>query len=215
MISDNKQARLKGLILCGGKSTRMQQDKSQLAYHGQPHWQYLLQLFQEFVPEVYLSCRQEQAAQFREYPHIITDSVDGAGPSAGLLSAHAAQPDVAWLVLACDLPLISRQSLAALLQARNPLKAATSFNSHFNNSPEPLIAIWEPAALAVLQQNFATGKNCPRKTLLGCDVLVLENVNVMEQFNANTPAEMQEALQQLTDAPPPIPPHPQNTPSSR
>jgi len=215
MITVSKPAPLKGLILCGGKSTRMQQDKSQLAYHGQPHWQYLLQLLQEFVPQVYLSCRPEQVDQFQGYPHIITDSVEGAGPAAGLLSAYAAQPAIAWLVLACDLPLISRQSLAALLHARNPDKAATSFNSHFNNSPEPLIAIWEPAALATLQQNFAMGKNCPRKTLLGCDVLVLENVNAAEQFNANTPAEMQEALQHITDVPPPIPPHPQNTPSSR
>jgi molybdopterin-guanine dinucleotide biosynthesis protein A len=192
MISDNN---LKGLVLCGGRSSRMQQDKSTIAYHGLPQWQYLAQLLQGFTREVYLSCRSEQA--YTGWDKVITDSVEGAGPSAGLLSAHAAYPAAAWLVLACDLPLISPKSIAYLLAQRQPGKAATAFLSPFNNMPEPLIAIWEPAGLAQLQKDFGEGKTCPRKTLHASDTLVIENPYADEQFNANTPAEMQEALKLL------------------
>ena len=37
-IQDNIPA-LKGLVLCGGFSTRMQEDKSRIDYHGVPQWQ--------------------------------------------------------------------------------------------------------------------------------------------------------------------------------
>ena len=192
---DNTPA-LKGLVLCGGFSTRMQEDKSRIGYHGMPQWQYLVNLLQPFLPEVYISCRKEQTGDFA-YPHLVPDSVPYGGPSAGLLSAHLLQPRTAWLVLACDLPLLSRQSLALLIRSRNSGKAATTFASPVNGLPEPLIAIWEPASLAALQQNVAAGKNCPRKTMLSSDIALLHNPHATEQFNANTPQEKAEILKNL------------------
>lgn len=190
-------ADLKGLILCGGYSTRMQQDKSRIAYHGMPQWLYLHSLLSKVVPEVYISCRPDQQEIFAGAAPLITDSVSIGGPAAGLLSAYAAFPDTAWLVLACDLPLISRQSLDHLAAMRDPQKAATAFNSPVNNLPEPVIAIWEPRGLQVLQQSVANGKQCPRKALLQTDIQVLENPYAVEQFNANTPEEMEEAMKKI------------------
>jgi len=184
---------MKGLILCGGQSSRMQHDKSQIAYHGMPQWQYLYNLLQSFIPEVYISGR---AGQEFSVP-VINDCIPGGGPSVGLLSAHAAFPGSAWLVLACDLPLISEQSIRLLIESRDASKDATSFISHFNNSPEPLIAIWEPSGLALLAQSFASGKSCPRKALMQGNIQLVNNPYVAEQFNANTPDEMQEAKKQL------------------
>lgn len=190
-------APLHGLVLCGGHSTRMQQDKSNIAYHGLPQWKYLHNLLQPLVNAVYLSCRPGQQHLFAGAQHIITDSVEGNGPAVGLLSAHAALPQAAWLVLACDLPLISLQSLALLVNGRNPGKDATSFISPVNHLPEPLIAIWEPAGLQRLKQGLAEGRQCPRKTLLLGNIQLLENPFAEEQFNANTPEEMQTAREKL------------------
>ena len=187
---------LKGLVLCGGFSTRMQEDKSRIGYHGMPQWQYLVNLLQSFLPEVYISCRKEQTGDFA-YPHLVPDSVPYGGPSAGLLSAYALQPQTAWLVLACDLPLLGKQSLELLVKSRNNSKAATTFISPVNELPEPLIAIWEPAGLAALQKNVAAGKNCPRKTLLNSDIALLHNPYATEQFNANTPQEKAEIFKKL------------------
>lgn len=184
---------LKGLILCGGRSTRMQQDKSLIPYHGVPQWQYLYDLVKAHVPDTYLSFRADQQPALSDNIPVITDNVEGAGPAVGLLSAHAAFPDAAWLVLACDLPLISRQSVDFLLQHRNSEKDATTFISPVNLLPEPLIAIWEPSGLQKLKLSFESGKNCPRKTLLQADILQLESPWATEQFNANTPEEMKEA----------------------
>jgi molybdopterin-guanine dinucleotide biosynthesis protein A len=188
---------LKGLVLCGGYSTRMQQDKSNISYHGMPQWQYLYTLLSAVVPEVYISCRPDQQEIFAGTAPLIPDTVTDGGPAAGLLSAYTAFPDTAWLVLACDLPLISHQSLHYLAAFRDPQKAATAFISPVNHLPEPLIAIWEPRGLEVLRQSVASGKQCPRKALLQTDIQVLENPYAVEQFNANTPEEMQEALKKI------------------
>jgi molybdopterin-guanine dinucleotide biosynthesis protein A len=188
---------MKGLILCGGYSTRMQQDKSSIVYHGMPQWQYLYTLLQAVIPEVYLSCREDQRPAFTDNIPVITDNVEGRGPAVGLLSAHAAFPDSAWLVLACDLPLISLQSLSLLVHSRNKSKDATSFISPFNQLPEPLIAIWEPSGLQNLKTSFEAGKNCPRKAMLQGAIEVIENPYAVEQFNANTPQEMLEAKEKL------------------
>jgi molybdopterin-guanine dinucleotide biosynthesis protein A len=188
---------MKGLVLCGGYSTRMQEDKSNINYHGMPQWKYLVNLLQTYVPEVYISCREDQAALFAAHPLLITDSVEVKGPSAGILSAHRLIPGTAWLVIACDLPMLSEHSVKYLVENRDPEKAATAFISPFNQLAEPLIAIWEPAALEALAGNVAAGTNCPRKTLLNLEIKLLENPYSEEQFNANTPEDKTTALKQL------------------
>lgn len=190
-------APLKGLILCGGRSTRMQQDKSLITYHGIPQWQYLYELVQSILPEVYVSCREDQQASLGQDINVITDSIEGGGPSVGLLSANKVFPDAAWLVLAVDLPLISAQSVNYLISQRQVEKDATSLISPVNHLPEPLIAIWEPSGLKKLRQSVSEGRNCPRKTLLNADIHQIENPFSAEHFNANTPDEMKEAGTQL------------------
>jgi molybdopterin-guanine dinucleotide biosynthesis protein A len=96
--------------------------------------------------------------------------------------------------VACDLPLLSAESLHYLLQHRNPAKAATTFVSPVNHLAEPLITIWEPAALNALKRNVENGMNCPRKTLLNIDIELLDNPRAEEQFNANTPEDRDTAL---------------------
>ncbi|HWV67259.1 NTP transferase domain-containing protein [Chitinophaga sp.] len=197
MTIPGNNAPLKGLVLCGGFSIRMQEDKSSIRYHGMPQWQYLVTLLQSLLPEVYISCRKEQQADFDGYPYLVPDSVPFGGPSAGLLTAHALQPETAWLVIACDLPLLSKQSLELLIASRDAGKAATTFISPVNNLPEPLISIWEPAGLNSLQENVNAGKNCPRKTMLNTEIALFHNPYAAEQFNANTPEEKAEALKDL------------------
>ncbi|MNL69743.1 molybdopterin-guanine dinucleotide biosynthesis protein MobA [compost metagenome] len=98
------------------------------------------------------------------------------------------------MVIACDLPLLTDQSLQLLINERDPIKYATAFISPENDLPEPLIAIWEPKGLAVLRENFESGFNCPRKTLINNNIKLISNQLPHEQLNANTPEEMDYVL---------------------
>ena len=90
-----------------------------------------------------------------------------------LLAAHSAHPQAAWLVVACDLPLLNDMALEALIRARDGRHAAIGYRSGHDDLPEPLCTLWEPAALERLEQQVRAGRNGLRDTLSKVDMLLL------------------------------------------
>lgn len=182
-------APLYGLVLSGGRSTRMQADKALLRYAGCSQLERAMALLEPLVARAYVSVRAEQRddplrARFRQ----IVDTLEGVGPIAGILAAQAEHPHVAWLVLACDLPRLDAATLQQLIAARDPARAATAFRSRHDALPEPLCAIYEPHSAPGLAAHLAAGRQCPRKYLLGAQVRLLEPLS-RALDNVNTPEE--------------------------
>ena len=180
-----------GLVLAGGKSVRMGQDKTIIHWHGKEQRYYMADMLQSMCDEVFISCRAEQAGEIDTTYKTLTDSYEGAGPLIAILSAFKENPDVAWLVVACDLPLLDMNTLQYLLQNRDASCIATTFASPFDQHPEPLITIWEPTSYAVLLAHIADGFKCPRKALIrNIDrVKILIPPDPKTLMNANTPED--------------------------
>jgi molybdopterin-guanine dinucleotide biosynthesis protein A len=178
---------LYGLVLAGGKSTRMGQDKGEMEYHGKPHREYMGDLLGGVCEEVFLSVRPDQ--HLDSTYSLLPDSFLGLGPLGGLLSAFREKPDAAWLVVACDLPLLDRAAIDALISARNISSTATAFNSPVNEFPEPLIAIWEPRAYRTALEFLAQGYSCPRKVLINSEVTLIDAQRPETLMNVNRPEE--------------------------
>jgi molybdopterin-guanine dinucleotide biosynthesis protein A len=191
-----------GLVLAGGLSSRMQRDKAALEYHGKSQLERAVELAAKYLPEVFVSVRAGQTgdASRARYP-LIVDSVPGEGPIVGIRSALAARPQVAWLVLACDLPFLSGAALSQLLAERDPTAAATAFKSTHDGLPEPLCAIWEPRSAAELAAYQAAGGRCPRKFLMRHAAKILEPRDPRALDNVNTPDEYREALRSFEGGP--------------
>lgn len=187
---------LLGLVLAGGKSQRMGEDKGTINYHGKIQREYMADLLGDLCEQTFISCRPEQVEEIQNYP-TLPDSISGLGPFGALLSAFRAYPNHAWLVVACDLPLLDKNTLTQLIHARNPSKIATAFNSPVNEFPEPLISIWEPKAYPVLFQFFAQGYSCPRKVLINSDVQLLDATDPKTLSNVNHPEEKEEIFRIL------------------
>ncbi len=190
---------LKGLVLVGGKSTRMGSDKAFLDYHGKPQYAITADILRGLNVEPYISCREEQAAQFNDNHPIITDTFLELGPFGAILSAFRHDPNAAWLVVACDLPLLDAETLQFLIENRNPHLTATSFQSPESKEgfPEPLIAIWEPRAYPTLLQFLAQGISCPRKVLINSEIELLTPSVKTALMNVNTPEERSALFNQL------------------
>jgi molybdopterin-guanine dinucleotide biosynthesis protein A len=187
-----------GLILAGGASSRMQRDKARLQYAGKSQLDRAFELAARHLPQVFVSVRPSQVSDpARSRRPMIVDSIDGEGPIVGIRSALAANPHVAWLVLACDLPFLSDAALSQLLRERDPTAVATAFRSAHDGLPEPLCAIWEPAAAAALAAYEAEGGRCPRKFLIRRAVPLLELQDRRALDNVNTPEEYAQALASL------------------
>lgn len=187
-----------GLILSGGKSTRMGQDKGLINYHGMPQRDYLYGLLATVCEKPFMSIRGDQLSELPSHVNVIVDDDEFKGPFNGLISAHKQHPDVAWLVLACDLPLIDQPALKELIAARNQAKKATAFALKENPLPEPLCAIWESSALSESIDYLRSGHGtCPRKYLINSDVALVFPRNEQVLLNANSEEEYKEAMLKL------------------
>lgn len=189
--------KLKALILAGGMSTRMGTDKGLIDYHGQNQAEFLADLMSKYVSEVKISCRADQTENFSgKYP-TLTDRIEGMGPYGGILTAFMDDPNSAWLVLACDLPLVNATTIEGLLEKRDPSSVATSYRNPETDFPEPLLTIWEPKAYSRLLQFMALGYSCPRKVLINSDVNVIESSDPERLMNANTPEDYELAKSKI------------------
>jgi molybdopterin-guanine dinucleotide biosynthesis protein A len=176
----------------------MRRDKAALPYRGVTQLERAFALASRFVPEVFVSVRSSQAADPARAAHrLIIDSVAGEGPVVGIRSALAAQPSCAWLVIACDLPFLSEAALEQLLRERDPGLLATAYRSTHDGLPEPLCAVWEPAAGAALERYQEDGGRCPRRFLIRHPVKLLDPEDRHALDNVNTPEEYADALAAL------------------
>lgn len=190
---------LHGLVLAGGLSQRMQTDKSRLRYPGHAEQRaHAAALLGAVCQDVFISGRPEQLADLPENLRPLPDTFLGLGPVGGLLTAFQTDPNAAWLVLACDLPFLTADTLAFLVRHRQPGRAATAFQSPENEFPEPLITIWEPRSYSPLLRFLSLGYSCPRKALINSDIELLTAPRPAELRNINTPEERAAATQELS-----------------
>lgn len=196
-FTDANRAEVNGLVLIGGKSSRMNQDKSGLTYHEKSQKDHVSDLLQKHCKEVYLSCNEAQHEELQWNYLTIKDKIESLGPMGGILSAFMENPNAAWLSVACDLPFLTEKTLTFLLRNRNPSKLATVFLDSEGKFPEPLITIWEPRAYPVLLRFLSQGYSCPRKVLINSEVEILHAPDVKEFQNVNDPVAYASALKTL------------------
>ena len=188
-----KIAPIQGLVLAGGKSLRMGQDKGTLQFFGKNQRDVTIDLLIKNHLKTYLSVREEQDISIENK---ITDKFVGLGPFGAICSAFQENPDVAWLVLATDLPFVTDEVIQLLLKHRNPSKAATTIKGKNKQFPEPLITIWEPKSYPLLLNYLAQGYSCPRKVLINSDVEIIEVDDHLIR-NINTPEEFKDAHKEI------------------
>ncbi|HTD40784.1 MAG TPA: NTP transferase domain-containing protein [Mucilaginibacter sp.] len=182
---------LNGLVLAGGKSTRMGYDKGAVSWFGKEQRYHVADMLRPLCKEVFISCRADQKQQINPDYSVLEDTFTGLGPYGAILSAFREQPDKAWLVVACDMPLLETETFKYLIENRKISSIATAYNSPDNEFPEPLITIWEPKSYPILLSFLSQGYSCPRKVLINSDVNLLQAPNTDALTNVNTPDDLE------------------------
>ncbi len=188
-----------GLMLAGGRSRRMGQDKALLDRDGQSQLAFLAGVLDACVEKIFVSTRagqviDEERAQYEQ----IVDRYEGLGPVAGILSALEEHPGVDWLVVACDLPNVSEQTVRYLLERRCGEQAFTAYGSTYDGLPEPLCAVYHSGCTDIIRQFVAEGVNCPRKILIRSETRLLQQPDPKALDNVNTPDDLQNSVLQAT-----------------
>ena len=188
-------APLQGLVLAGGKSKRMGQDKTQIKYHGKSQLAHTVELLENNLLNTFVSLAKGQ--NLTDY-QVIQDKFVDLGVFGAICSAFMQDPNKAWLALATDLPFINNDLIKELLKRRNPSKVATAVKGKSKEFVEPIVTIYEPKAYPILLNYLAQGYSCPRKALINSDVEIVEVDDDLIR-NVNTPEEYQKALEEINN----------------
>jgi len=185
--------KINGLILTGGKSSRMGEPKALINYHGKAHAHYLYDLLSPFCDQVYLSGQPDQwiNTDLADLP-ILPDREFSEGPTRGIVSALMHEPSSAWLVVACDLVNLNNKAIEILLNQLDHMteeKVAICYAHHEKSFPEALCAIYLPAAKEVFFQAIDHGLKCPVKILAQSHINKLTIPEGVDLSNINTQQE--------------------------
>lgn len=182
-----------GLVLAGGKSLRMGTDKTKIVYHKKPQFEHVADSISPWCEKTFISSSQIIGISY----NVLPDTFLNLGPFGGICSALRHNPNAAWLTVASDMPLLTKETISFLVKNRKPSKMATCFLNPKTGFAEPLITIWEPRAYARLLWFLSLGYSCPRKVLINSDVELLTLHNPDELLNANTPEEQKQLKKYL------------------
>lgn len=140
-----------GVVLAGGRSTRMGDDKATLLFSGQRLVDRAARCFAGAGFDFVVADGGRQLIADAES---LTDG-EGSGPVAGILGAAAAHPDQALLVLACDMPYVPPELITTLAVWRHE---ADWVVPRTPQGLQPLCARYGPRAVARLAHRAQSGE---------------------------------------------------------
>jgi molybdopterin-guanine dinucleotide biosynthesis protein A len=143
-----------GVILAGGKSSRMGQDKALLVYDGKPFIQHIAETLLQVFPRVIIISDKTEGRAFLGLP-VYADIFHDSGPLGGIHSAlaHATTPYV--FVDSCDTPFINTSLISGLCGEALPDKITIPDDG---KNIHPLIGIYPVSLLHILHKDLVAGK---------------------------------------------------------
>ena len=145
-------------ILIGGKSSRMGRPKHLIAGEDGRTWlERTIELLQPSVAGIVVSGKGQ-------IPEPVADTIRLAdipgvvGPLAGILSACRFQPQVSWLIVACDMPNITAAAVQWLLAGRRAGCWGRVPRLAGSDHCEPLFAWYDCRAAQLFEEQFCAGQ---------------------------------------------------------
>jgi molybdopterin-guanine dinucleotide biosynthesis protein A/nucleoside-triphosphatase THEP1 len=178
-----KEISLKGIVLCGGNSSRMGTDKAFLQYHQIQQYKYIASLFTNLNIPVLISCNQNQQEKIRnDYVALVDDEeYKNNGPISGLLTAFKNNPDDSFILVGCDYPLIQQHHIDTLVSLSGYGFDAVCYVKQSNTSVyEPLITFYSNAFKEKLLVSYQQGNSSIKRIL--SEVNTLKIITEDEEF---------------------------------
>ncbi len=151
----SSRARLGG-VLVGGRSRRFGSPKQMTAIDGRIMVERVATVVGAHTERLLLLGDGEVPETMAEVARVI-DAPETSGPLAGILSALRWSRRSTWIVAACDLAKITNEALEWILQQRRPGRWAVVPRVD-DRWVEPLLAVYEPQALSVLENMACRGE---------------------------------------------------------
>ena len=192
-----KKSTITGIILAGGKSSRMGEDKGFLKLNGKTFMSSIIAALNPIVGEIIIVSNNSEYDVFNLKR--VADSMEDSGPLAGLYSGLLHSETENNIVLSCDVPLISSSVLKKLLEGAPSEAEVIQFESE--GKTMPLVAMYKKKCrhhfLKLLQTN-------ERRLRFAIDQLDVKTITLDSELgktvrNINTISELNDLKHEFED----------------
>ncbi len=183
-----------GIILAGGKSSRIGRDKCLIAdANGTLMIEHIINVLSQLTPNILINANNPGPYLRMNYP-VIADTYKNCGPLCGIFTGLSASTTEINLFAPCDMPFLTAEFYQFLLQQANGYDAVVP---EFNGKIYPVCSIIKKSTLAIAQRQIQ------RQNYRVRDFLRLLNVKYVEitedsqvytddlLLNINTPQDLE------------------------
>ena len=190
------------IILSGGQSSRMGTNKALLKLNEKTTIERMVDTLKVYFDEIILVTNDQEAYQFLGVK-MVSDHYQGKGPLAGFHAGLMASNYDANFIVACDMPFISGELAAALVERIDHYDALVPV---INGKMQTLCAVFQKKSVTKIEECIENGR-LPIKHLLDhLSVLYLSEKDLQDYsnidiervfFNMNHPHEYEDAKKWL------------------
>ena len=180
--------KLSGIILAGGKSSRMGSDKALLLYNNKTFLEHVVCAIKPLVDDILIisNNKEHQVDDCTTIPDLILNS----GPIAGIYTGLKHTETENNLVLSCDIPLVQTSILELIIKNNEPDKDVVQIIDDQNSMP--LIALYKKRIAPYLLSELNKGE---RRLVKSINKLNKKNIYVTNDqhnclININTVADL-------------------------
>lgn len=181
-----------GIILAGGKSSRMGTGKGFLLYGEKPFIQHSIEALKLLVSNIIIVSNNSEYDIFGY--NRIEDTIKNAGPLAGLYSGLKHSKTPYNLVLSCDIPLINSVILEKLIEGIDDDSEIIQIES--NGKAMPLIALYKKPCEHQFLKLLNEGERRLQFAVNQCQVknIMINEESELYTRNINTPEQLNEII---------------------
>ncbi len=173
------------IILAGGKSSRMGEDKSLLPINGKPMIAHIVEQLAPIFDNLIISGNDPEKYKFLNLP-IVPDKEIGAGPLMGILSCLQKSKSELNFITACDIPQLDMGFIKKMVQIAEKRGADIVVPVTGKDRYEPLFAVYRRSVIPHAEKVLESGK---RRIIALFDHLNVEFIKMSENNwykNVNT-----------------------------
>jgi molybdenum cofactor guanylyltransferase len=192
---EGEVVKFQGIVLAGGKSSRFGTDKALACVKGFTMIERAINLLSSLDLTPVVITNETRDYSFLNY-RIERDLIPGKGPLGGLYTACRLFKQSSLVVLTCDMPNLTRETLKRLLDHHDRAHKTTLFKINRNRF-QPFPGIYEPSLIDLIKKALDAGDLSMQNFLQqAADINPVAAMGAQEIFlNVNLPFQMREVSQ--------------------
>lgn len=191
------RSRATAIIMTGGESTRLGQDKSMLQVAGQPMIKHIYDQLRPHFNQILISSNDVSKYSFLG-AEIIADRISEQGPFMGIASAMEASVNEMNFVIACDIPQVDTFLMRRMLRECRDCDGAVPRLG--GSRYEPIFAVYRKSILKIMNELLATGVRKIDEVYNHCRISYIDIADSQRPRNINTMADYREFVNEDDDS---------------